>query len=62
MIRRNRARWMPDVDPNAGARPSFWSKNVAQNLSNPGPKTDQMLLTRIQKRLIINGADRKNAG
>lgn len=35
MIRRNRARWMPDVDPNAGAKTvSLVVKKVAQNLIN----------------------------
>jgi integrase len=39
MIRRTYARWMPDVEPNAGEKASsWWAKNTAQNLSKPATK------------------------
>jgi len=39
MIRRTYARWMPDVEPNAGEKASsWWAKNTAQNLSKPVTK------------------------
>jgi hypothetical protein len=34
MIRRTYARWMPDVEPNAGEKASsWWAENTAQKLS-----------------------------
>jgi integrase len=39
MIRRTYARWMPDVEPNAGEKASsWWANNTAQNLSKPVTK------------------------
>ena len=66
MIRRTYARWMPDVEPNAGEKASsWWAENTAQNLSKPvtkkspshaqtGPKVTKIWSQLIFDYLIYN--------